>query len=253
MAVTMSTATTPAELRAKFLTDLRAALEPQAAGELRERRERAEGAAMLAESGLETAREQYAPLAGRLAVLESRIADAQTEIGPPDIEKCSNAEWFDLRFKETQRRMVLPVLRQRHSEIANACTPLVQNIRQAEAALKAEKNALADLDAAIADPFGTDLGLDTEAGLTWRSYVGLGTPVPEPAPAAPADRRIRKRKDGTVLAIVNPREIPPEQAAHVPSAHPLWQTTSAPAGGASDPGRIPGEWEMRPGVPGAGR
>ncbi len=252
------TARTPAGVFAAFLADVRELLEPQARAELAERRKFVEQAAKLAESGVASARAKYTPLAERLAVLESRIADAKHEHVIPDIESCTTAEYLEAMRREAERRIALPVLTARHSDITNESTPLVMDIRQAENRADAEKRALADYDAAIADPFGTDLGLKTEAGRQWMTYgLGLGATPAEPAPSAepisPKDRRIRRRNDGTVLAVVNPREVTPEVAAHTPSAHPNWGTTAAPAGNAETPDRIPAGHELRTGIPGAGQ
>lgn len=119
---------------------------------------------------------------------------------------------------------MLPLLQHRYNERHNEVTPLVLNIRQAEQAVKGEKDSLAELDEAIKAPFDSSLGLETKAGLQWRQYLGTGGPFIDFAPKddTPKDRRIRKRKDGTRLAVVNPREVTPEQAGHMPSAQPLW-------------------------------
>jgi hypothetical protein len=249
--VPVAPAQTPAELRAEFLAKLRAVLEPQAAAELEARKPAAAAALTQAEAELAAHRAALAPLRERLACLESRIADAAPDIPIPDIEAASTADYLAARTADAHRRIVLPLLRERFDHITNESTPLVQNIRQAEAAVKAERRALAELEAAIAAPFDSALGLETAAGMQWRAHAGTGDAVRDARKSPPEDPRIRRRKDGTVLALVNPREITPEQAAHQPSAHPAWGTTRGPAGDAGAPGRIPDDVQLGPGIPGA--
>jgi hypothetical protein len=246
-------ATSTAEVQAHYFSQLRAILEPRARAELRERRPALAADADRLRRAADSATAECVPLRAKIDALTARRDASAAPVPLPDITQCSDAE-FDLAWVcEDLRARRLPALDAALSQAQNALTPLVQNERRAAAAARAADLELSAWDAAIDDPLNSAAGLETAAGRDWiRCLAGAGAPLPAPPPApGPDDPRIRTRADGRKLALIVPGEISAEAAAGLPSAHPAWGTTKAPAGDVADPGRT-GGFDVRPGIIGAG-
>jgi hypothetical protein len=116
----------------------------------------------------------YTEVAPRMSALEGRLAEAERydPAAGLDVEESSITDWRAASAQAVSNERLKDELRQRIALIRPIFDERVKANGQAKAGAESADAALAELDAAVADPFGTPLGKATPGFEMYCLYTG---------------------------------------------------------------------------------